>query len=568
MYLRPGTIFIGALLVAGCTSATTPTTAADPALSSSTTAGIAATSTTVATSTSVAAPTTESSTYSREIGGVLPDGTPYVVRFETPVDPTVLGISAAIMIEQPDGSSRPIGRTVFIEDGPVDPGLDSLNRYRIPSGRGGVTISIYDDIAGQYSDLAGFLDSVIAPGTMSKNPSLELSPPLRWASDAEIPLQMEVQYNGFVVRRGCGQSAVACSETGAVQVIPANAVYSSTVGLPAEPVWIESTAGRLVDSPSYLDPGPLSIRGSHDVLWTGEEMIVWGGADGDRLPNLIDGAAFDPASSTWRMLAPIPLDESTVTRAVWAGDVMIVVSREATFAYDPAADNWSVIGDGIYPPEYPGLMVDMGAGIAAWTSSGIQLFTPDSGTWTLLPGPGFGTGEPWTSAVEVVDATLYAIGSAGLCGGRTLAYWNGTDWVSLGRVELDGGEYSDCSYPHQTGVAGAGLVVWDSDMFETVRYDPVTNRWSLVDTIPLGGTDFPSGSVPLGGGFLVPQHGEAAIFDGTTSMWTRVVLPGGGEDIEMVWTGEEILMWGWECCYGDGRDEFVSIDAWRWTPPG
>lgn len=35
---------------------------------------------------------------------------------------------------------------------------------------------------------------------------------------------------------------------------------------------------------------------------------------------------------------------------------------------------------------------------------------------------------------------------------------------------------------------------------------------------------------------------------------------------EMEWTGAEVLTWGQACCYGDGRDGFVSMDAWRWTP--
>ncbi len=52
-----------------------------------------------------------------------------------------------------------------------------------------------------------------------------------------------------------------------------------------------------------------------------------------------------------------------------------------------------------------------------------------------------------------------------------------------------------------------------------------------------------------------------------TETWDRAIMPGFGFDHDMVWTGAEILMWGYACCFGDGRDEFISMDAWRWTPP-
>lgn len=456
MRLRLGTIStIGALLLAACTSATSPTitTGAPP-----TSSVVASTTPDSTTSTTAAAPSIATRVESqdvREIGGALPDGTPYVVRFDTPVDPTVEGISAAIILDDESEQPGVIGISSYFPEGAPEPGLDSLNRYTIRSGQGGVTIAIYDEIADGFDDLEAFLDTHIQPGAESKLPNLELSPPLRWAADDEIPLTMEVMYDGFVVRRGCGDLAVACSEAGAVQVIPENVISTPGRGLPAEPVWIESTAPRPVNSPSYVDPGPLSIRGSHDLLWTGDEMIVWGGADGDRLPNLIDGAAFNPDTSTWRMLAPIPLDNATVTRAIWTDDTMIVVSREATFAYDPEADTWSVLGDGLYPPEYPGFLVWTGDVVVAWNSSGIHEFNPGSGEWIQLPDPGFERGlDRWSAALRVVNGEVYALSLApGYCNGRRIVRWTGTEWTALAPVDLQSTDYADCSYPNQTGVS-------------------------------------------------------------------------------------------------------------------
>jgi hypothetical protein len=41
-----------------------------------------------------------------------------------------------------------------------------------------------------------------------------------------------------------------------------------------------------------LPPGPLGGRVHHTAVWTGQEMLVWGGIAGDAA--LADGAAFRP----------------------------------------------------------------------------------------------------------------------------------------------------------------------------------------------------------------------------------------------------------------------------------
>ena len=51
-----------------------------------------------------------------------------------------------------------------------------------------------------------------------------------------------------------------------------------------------------------MAPSPLVARFAPISLWTGDELIVWGGHDlaGDEY---VDGAAYDPITDTWR--API-----------------------------------------------------------------------------------------------------------------------------------------------------------------------------------------------------------------------------------------------------------------------
>jgi N-acetylneuraminic acid mutarotase len=63
-------------------------------------------------------------------------------------------------------------------------------------------------------------------------------------------------------------------------------------------------------------------RHYHTAVWTGTEMIVWGGA-GPGLPN--DGWRYDPSSNTW---SPVMVTGAPAARvyhtAIWKGTELIV----------------------------------------------------------------------------------------------------------------------------------------------------------------------------------------------------------------------------------------------------
>jgi N-acetylneuraminic acid mutarotase len=78
--------------------------------------------------------------------------------------------------------------------------------------------------------------------------------------------------------------------------------------------------------PLSADGAP-SSRWTPFAVWTGRELIVWGGgtATGERRPvALDDGAAYDPATDTWRTLPPAPILGRRWGVAVWTGEEMLV----------------------------------------------------------------------------------------------------------------------------------------------------------------------------------------------------------------------------------------------------
>lgn len=191
-----------------------------------------------------------------EIVGRLPDGRGYVVSFETGManqEPD--GVNAFIVVDLDQVDVTPddlgcgeactpvLGVTSFERgSGPQSTFEDGI--FRSTSGNWTMRIAVYQNILDAWDgDTGALLDSIDPLDTGGELPAYSLSSPLRWATDTEIPNQMEVSYPSFVVRRGCGELSIACSPSGSVQVIPSEKVYA-----PA-PSWDDSVTVRISDVP-------------------------------------------------------------------------------------------------------------------------------------------------------------------------------------------------------------------------------------------------------------------------------------------------------------------------------
>ena len=96
-----------------------------------------------------------------------------------------------------------------------------------------------------------------------------------------------------------------------------------------------------------------SARTGHTTVWTGQEMIVWGGWDGANVLNT--GARYDPNSNSWLATGIGP--EGRVNHsAVWTGNEMIIWAGATasldTFTgsrYNPDSDAWRSMKNGSPP---------------------------------------------------------------------------------------------------------------------------------------------------------------------------------------------------------------------------
>jgi hypothetical protein len=213
---------------------------------------------------------------------------------------------------------------------------------------------------------------------------------------------------------------------------------------------------------------PRAPTGEGIVVWTGHELIGWGGGCcGDVWDG---GSAYDPSANTWRMLARSPLAPSQSPLGAWTGRKLILVvsgyvpeggaypaGNARAAAYDPATDTWRRLA----PPPSSALRY---GGLAAWDGRELLVignasvvshtalaYDPAADRWRRLARPPAGL-TPfktfWTGR------RLLVLG--GDEASRSFAYNPGTDrWVSLPRVPLQG--------PGQTGAwTGHELIVWSS----------------------------------------------------------------------------------------------------------
>ena len=84
-----------------------------------------------------------------------------------------------------------------------------------------------------------------------------------------------------------------------------------------------------------------SARSNHTAVWTGNEMIVWGGRNTTTTFN--DGGKYDPSTDSWSATSLTNSPEPKVDHtAIWTGARMIVWGGNLNTGgrYDPEADSW------------------------------------------------------------------------------------------------------------------------------------------------------------------------------------------------------------------------------------
>jgi hypothetical protein len=217
------------------------------------------------------------------------------------------------------------------------------------------------------------------------------------------------------------------------------------------------------------------------VAWTGREAIGWGGGCcGDATA---DGAAYNPATDSYRKLSRSPLAPSQGALGAWTGrELVLFVSGLNPLdgkpwparlarggAYNPATNSWRRLS----PLPETGLRF---AGAAAWDGRDLLVV---------------GAGQNAKSAFAFSPATNRWRRLASLPAPRVgaLAVWAGN------RLLLLGGQNLSATTSLRDGLA----------------YDPSSDRWSTIAAAPLRDV-YGASAVWTGRSLIVSGHRESAAF--------------------------------------------------------
>jgi N-acetylneuraminic acid mutarotase len=266
--------------------------------------------------------------------------------------------------------------------------------------------------------------------------------------------------------------------------------------------------------------GQPALRMSPTGLWTGSEMIIWGGNDGGSTP-FNDGARYNPTANTWTTMSSAGAPSARQSySAVWAGSKMIVWG-----GYDTAFQN-----------------------------SGYS-YTPGNNTWTNISATGaptarYGHTAVWTGTEMIVWGGSDGQNSYPLLGGR----YNPTSnsWVPTG-VSADSPERSD----HTAVWTGNEMIIWGGYngalLGNGLRYNPAIDVWA-----PVAASGSPTArryhsavwtgtEMLIWGGYNNGTLQTGARYNPTLNTWANITTnnaPVGRQSHVAVWTGNEMIVWG------------------------
>jgi hypothetical protein len=303
---------------------------------------------------------------------------------------------------------------------------------------------------------------------------------------------------------------------------------------------IEGSVGAIYDPQedrwTSFPPGPLKPREGQSAIWTGSEMILWGGYDPCGDARYADGAAFDPTAGRWRRIAPTTLEPRGGHVAVWTGSEMLVLGHASDAgAYNPLRDSWRSVA----APR------DRGTGKAFVSDQNIVV-------WSALSGgdAGYGTLRSRGSVYSIADDRWRRM--EGIASGIFGPVWTGTELIVLNLERV------------RSPIDGDGRPVRNG------AYDPEADRWRSIPPGPKPRTleqgSFVGGDLGVWTGREALFWGDdAKAFDPSRNVWrTMLEPPRDCRWAPAIWTGREMIVWRG----GRGGASVADFgDGLAYTPP-
>ena len=257
--------------------------------------------------------------------------------------------------------------------------------------------------------------------------------------------------------------------------------------------------------------GAPAAREHHTAVWTGSEMIVWGGWGSGPGPVLNTGGRYNPTTDSWAATSTINAPHArTDHTAVWTGTEMIIWGGGLTplntgGRYNPSTNSWRSTStmnapDGRYwhTAVWTGhVMIVWGGNNGGYLNSGGR-YNPVTNSWTATS----------TFNIPAVRGFHTAVWT-----GNEMIIWGGTDnynyWNTGGRYNPGTNSWTAISttnapvgrWFHTAEWTGNQMIIWggsdaDGSFLNTGgRYNPSIDSWTATPTTGAPARRYPHDSL-------------------------------------------------------------------------
>ena len=326
-----------------------------------------------------------------------------------------------------------------------------------------------------------------------------------------------------------------------------------------------------------LPRAPLAGRIAEASVWTGRELVVAGGVVRPSTRRARDGAAYDPASRTWRTIAAPP--SGVGAGAVWTGRRLVVWTGNGpdgptvAAAYDPQTDAWQRLPAGPLGPREGNANVWTGSEllvIGGYSGDGFAApiaaaLDPATGRWRRLTGlygltlAGGPNGAVWDGREAIIAGKLSLCPEQGTACGRRrpilVAYDPTTDRMRELKLPAGSASFGADTAASLTPVAWTGSAVviraWTAGSLRVLRYLPATQQWQIGPQAPCvleHGTD--TQTAWIGDRLVAPCAADGLqIYDPVQRSWQWRSLTPGASPLNarlgsaIAWTGKQLIVW-------------------------
>jgi len=333
-----------------------------------------------------------------------------------------------------------------------------------------------------------------------------------------------------------------------------------------------------------------SSRRQHTAVWTGTEMIIYGGIGGGD-----SGSKYDPLTDSWTAisLANLPTYGRYSHTAVWSGTEMIVWGGVAISGgsylssgvrYNPSSDSWTQVQITGNTPS------GRNSHTAVWSGTEMIIWGGYDGSNPLNNGASYNpsnVGNEWIQ-LPSSNAPSARYSHTAVWAGDKMIVWGGIG--SSPSYKNDGAAYSPSGYNwttisttnaplaranHSAVWTGTEMIIWGgrspADLNDGAKYNPVSNSWSTISSVNAPSARSEHSAIWTGTRMIIwggvsfsptTYYQTGASYDPNTDSWQPTSItdaPSGRKEHSVVWTGDYMIIWG-------GYDNTILGDGALYVP--